>query len=167
MEFKKGFLRLHRYSGIEEYPVKNAEYSLDSNDSMPLNGKLIKGKELQILVNCDNSETSESFCDNPGLVIEIQGTHEKFKEFELNNKDLEFPEYVCNDEWEVMATIDCHEGHNINNGIIEALFKSEKSIELKISGDICDPDYYDNSKPRTIFKLHDQFKLGKSVIYSC
>ncbi len=167
MEFKKGFLRLYRFSGIEEYPIKKAQYSLDSDESMPLNGKLINGKDLQILVNCGDSVTPESFCDNPGLVIEIHATHEKLKGFELYSENLQFPEYVCNDEWEVMATLDCYSSNDIRNGVIEVLSISKESVELKISGDICDVDYYDNSKPRNIIKLHDDFKLGKNVIYSC
>jgi len=160
IQFQKEKLILSRFNGAEVFPILKSSYSFKSDESMPLNGKIISGKELEIKIFCGDIENSSvgSICDEPSILIEIYCTNKKLEAFNNAESNIFFPSYVLTDEWEVMASLYCSGQFDIKKGNIEIVSKNKEDIVLKISGEICDVDYGD-SKPPTKIALLTKAKI--------
>ena len=153
MKSESNTLVLHRFDGIEKYKIKESHFLFEDDDSLPLNGQLINGKKLDITLYFSNqvksSETSFG-CESPNIFIEIDATKEKLESFHKVGDSIRFSDYICSDEWEVMATLYCYSHINIRDCEITIVHISKSSITISINGKICDPNY-GNSKPDTQF----------------
>ncbi len=155
-----GGIEGHSEMPIEKCKVEHAEYSLNTHDSWPLNGKMVRLSVLSMELGFSSPEGASR--PWPGIMFEINATPEKMGDFGEVGTSLHSSDYVCTDEWEVMTTLYRYEHFNMLDTVTTVLAKTPSTITLSISGRFKHVNYADDvtDRPHPKFSLQHEFPLN-------
>lgn len=146
---------------IAKFPVIESSFSLRAVDNVPVNGRMIDGPSLDIEVGFGGveSETSTNSA-RPGIMVDIRGTHDELRGFGSVGSTITVVDYVCTDDWEVIASLYHYEYLDMLDAEIRILARSESSVLISIAGYL---KYYTNLNKNEPIRPNPKFYFQHEI----